>query len=86
MEHFVRMLATPLQWRNKLFSLEFEYDEGFEFEHSISFNELPPDKQVKAKTLSQGADKVVLEEVFGIDKHSYEVYVYRKGKLAKVDI
>lgn len=79
-------LTTRLQWRNKLFSLEFEYDEGFEFEHSISNSELPIDKQVKVKKLSHGADHVVIEEVFGIGKHSYEVYIYRQGKLEKFDI
>lgn len=79
-------MTTQLQWRNKLFALEFEYDEGFEFEHTTSLSELPPDKQLQVKKLSQGADKVVLEEVFSIDKHSYEVYVYRKGKLEKFAI
>ncbi|GAB4043302.1 sulfite exporter TauE/SafE family protein [Spirosoma jeollabukense] len=79
-------MTTQLQWRNKLFALEFEYDEGFEFEHNISFSELPPDKQVQAMKLSQGADKVVFEEVFSFDTHSYEVYVYRKGKLEKFDM
>lgn len=79
-------MTTQLQWRNKLFSLEFEYDEGFEFEHTIPFQELPHDKQVEVAKLGQGADKVVLEEVFGIGKHSYEAYVYRKGKLEKLDI
>lgn len=79
-------MTTQLQWRNKLFSLEFEYDEGFEFEHTIPFHELPQDKQVKVTRISRGADKVVLEEVVGIGKHSYEAYIFRKGKLAKVDL
>mgnify|MGYP002386999505 FL=1 len=79
-------MSTQLQWRNKLFSLEFEYDEGFEFEHTIPLSELPTDKQIEAKKLSQGANHVVLEEVFGIDKHTYEIYVYRKGKLEKFDM
>lgn len=79
-------MTTQLQWRNNLFSLEFEYDEGFEFEHSIPLDELPLDKQIKAKALSRGADKVVLEEVFAIHKHSYEEYVSRKGRLEKFDI
>ena len=35
-------LETQLQWRKNLFALEFEYDEGFEFERSIPFAELPP--------------------------------------------
>ncbi|GAB4019201.1 sulfite exporter TauE/SafE family protein [Spirosoma koreense] len=79
-------MTTQLQWRNKLFSLEFEYDEGFEFEHTIPYQELPYDKQVDVTKLGQGADHVVLEEVFGIGKHSYEAYVYRKGKLETFDI
>lgn len=79
-------LTTQLQWRNNLFSLEFEYDEGFEFEHSISFSELPPDKQAMARRLSKGADHVFLEEVFGVGRHTYEVYTYRRGKLTKFDI
>ncbi len=79
-------LTTQLQWRNNLFSLEFEYDEGFEFEHSIAFSELPPDKQAMVRRLSKGADHVFLEEVFGVGRHTYEVYTYRRGKLTKFDI
>ena len=78
--------TTQLQWRNKLFSLEFEYDEGFEFEHTISFTDLPPDKRAQVKPLVKGSDRYVLEEVFGFDKHVYEVYVYRSGKLQKFDV
>lgn len=79
-------LTTQLQWRNNLFSLEFEYDEGFEFEHSIAFSELPPDKQAMVRRLSKGADHIFLEEVFGVGRHTYEVYTYRRGKLTKFDI
>ncbi|UHG94753.1 sulfite exporter TauE/SafE family protein [Spirosoma oryzicola] len=79
-------MTTQLQWRNKLFSLEFEYDEGFEFEHTIPFQELPYDKQVEVTKLGQGGDHVVVEEVFEIGQHSYEAYVYRKGKLEKFDL
>ena len=78
--------TTQLQWRNKLFSLEFEYDEGFEFEHSIAFNELALDKQNQVAELIKGADRYVLEEVFGFNKHTYEVYVYRGRELQKFDI
>ena len=79
-------IETQLHWRNKLFALEFEYDEGFEFERSIALSELPPDKQARVNALSRGADKVFLEEVHGIDRHSYEAYVYRQGKLEKHDL
>lgn len=79
-------LETQLHWRKNLFALEFEYDEGFEFERSISISELPPDKQTRVKTLSQGADKLFLEEVYGVDRHAYEAYVFRRGKLEKFDL
>ncbi|WP_338868346.1 sulfite exporter TauE/SafE family protein [Spirosoma sp. SC4-14] len=78
--------TTQLQWRNTLFSLEFEYDEGFEFEHTIVFNDLPSDKQAQVRALSRGAEKYVLEEVFSLHQRSYEVYVYRGNKLEKFDI
>ncbi|XAZ81861.1 sulfite exporter TauE/SafE family protein (plasmid) [Fibrella sp. ES10-3-2-2] len=78
-------LETQLQWRKQLFALEFEYDEGFEFERSIKLSELPPDKQAHVNALSRGADKVFLEEVYGIDRHSYEAYIFRGGKLEKYD-
>ncbi|WP_288428254.1 sulfite exporter TauE/SafE family protein [uncultured Spirosoma sp.] len=79
-------LATQLQWRNKLFALEFEYDGGFEFEHSIPFGELPADKQMLAKKLGRGADRLFVEEVFGVGEHAYELYVYRHGNLRKFDM
>ena len=43
-------------------------------------------KQARVKTLSQGADKLFLEEVYGVDRHAYEAYVYRRGKLEKFDL
>lgn len=79
-------IETQLQWRKKLFALEFEYDEGFEFERSIAFTDLPPAKQGRVKLLSQGVDRVFLEEVYGIDRHTYEAYIFRREKLEKVDL
>lgn len=79
-------IQTQVQWRQGYFALEFEYDDGIEFENKISINELPAEKQVTAKKLTNGSDKFILEEVYGINKHYYEVYVFRKGKLEKFDI
>lgn len=78
---------TKVQWRQSpVIVLEFEFDEGFEFEHTVSLADLPPDKQAQVKKLSAGADRVVLEEVFGIGKHYYEAYVFRGRKLEKSDV
>lgn len=68
-------------------TLEFKYDEGFEVEQRIELASLPHDKQAEVKKLSQHADRIMIEEVFGIGKHSYELYCFKKGKLmAKYDI
>lgn len=79
-------IQTQVQWRQGYFALEFEYDDGIEFESPVSLNDLPVEKQVIVRELSKGVDKFILEEVFGIDKHYYEVYVFRKDKLEKFDI
>lgn len=79
-------LETNLQWRHRLFTLEFEYDEGFEYERSIQLTDLPAAQQARVRSLSKGADKVLLEEVFGLNKHYYEAYLYRRGRLEKFDL
>ena len=68
-------------------TLEFKYDEGFEVEQRIELASLPPDKQVRVKKLSDHAESIIIEEVFGIGKRSYELYCFKKGKLtAKYDL
>ena len=80
-------LATKMEWRQRTFQIDFEYDDGaFEVEYEINKKDLPVEKQLQVDQLSQQADKVELEEVYGINKHYYEVYVYKNGKLSKYDI
>lgn len=80
-------LETKMQWQQRTFGVDFEYDDGaFEIEYEIKLADLPAKKQILVNQLAQKADKVVLEEVYGIHKHYYEVYVYKSGKLTKHDI
>lgn len=80
-------IETSVQWRQgRVLALEFEFDEGFECERTIALAELPADRQSRVQTLSRGADKVLIEEVFGIDRHYYEAYIFGNGKLTKVDL
>ncbi len=80
-------LETKMQWRQRTFEVDFEFDDGsFEVEHDIKMEDLPVDKQIQVIQLSQSADNVLLEEVYGFNKHYYEVYVYKAGKLSKYDI
>lgn len=80
-------IETKMQWRKRTFQIDFEYDDGsFEIEYPITLEDLPADKQILAAELGKSADKVLLEEVYGIHTHYYEVYVYKDGKLNKHDI
>jgi uncharacterized membrane protein YfcA len=77
---------TKLEWKRSTFALEFEYDEGFEVEHSVTLADIPAEKHAFVQKVSAQADKVILEEVFGINKHYYEVYVYKNKKIKKYDL
>ena len=80
-------IETAVQWRQgQVLALEFEFDEGFEYERTIALAELPADRRSRVQTLNRGADKVLIEEVFGIDRHYYEAYIFRNGKVVKADV
>ena len=80
-------LETKMQWRQRTFEVDFEFEDGaFEVEYEIKLEDLPVSIQAQVKQLSLEADKVELEEVYGINKHYYEVYVYKNSKLSKYDI
>ena len=78
-------MESKLQWQRAGFAIEFEYDEGLEYEQEIPFSELPEEKQkiVMDEKLTADADQVIIEEVFGFDSHSYETYFFKKGSLIK---
>lgn len=79
-------MEAKLKYRHQMFSVEFEFDEGFETERKINFIDMPLSTRQKALQLAQDADHVMLEEVYGFGKHYFEVYVYNNGKLTKHDI
>ena len=80
-------VESKLQWQGSNLSIEFEYDEGFEYEKVIPFSELPHDKQAIVKAQEDGADRVVIEEVFGFNSHSYEAYFFNgKNLVRKIDV
>lgn len=79
-------METKMRWKQRDFSLEFEYDEGFEIERTTSLLALPPRLQKIVYQMVSNADRVVFEEVNGIHKHYYEVYLYQNSKLEKHDL
>ncbi|WP_199097749.1 sulfite exporter TauE/SafE family protein [Dyella sp. ASV21] len=74
---------TRLDWAETRLTMEFKYQEGFEFEQVIDWSELPLDQQQRAASLIKAADRVVVEEVRTLRQRSYELYVYRDGQLDK---
>lgn len=79
-------VESKIQWQQANFAIEFEYDEGFEYEQVINLSELPLDKQNFVLTNKKNADTIIVEEVFGLSKHSYEAYFFgNKGLVNKID-
>ena len=80
-------VESKLQWQGSSLSIEFEYDEGFEYERVIPFSDLPAGKQATVRSQENDADRVVIEEVFGFNSHSYEAYFFNgKNLVRKIDV
>ncbi len=80
-------IESKLQWQNTNLAIEFTYDEGFEYEQKIPFSELPLAQQSEVLIRKGDADNMIIEEVFGFGKHSYEAYYFHEGKLiGKIDL
>ena len=76
---------TKLQWKQGNIAMEFEYEEGFQYEHQVSFSELPKEKQDIAKKLGANAKVIRYEEVHGYNIHYYEIYLVKNNKLQQID-
>jgi hypothetical protein len=74
-------VESKLQWQSAVFTLEFEYDEGFEYEQVIPFAELPTILQRTVLSKKLDSDHIVIEEVFGFNTHSYEAYYFKNSQL-----
>ncbi|MDB5273564.1 MAG: hypothetical protein JWO58_1931 [Chitinophagaceae bacterium] len=80
-------IDTKMQWKKSTFEIDLEYDDGsLEIEYGIKLADLPNDKQQAVLKMTAGSDHYILEEVYGVNKHYYEVYIYKGGKLSKYDI
>ncbi len=67
-----------------IYTIEFKYGEGFEFERIIPFAHLDPIKQDYVNAQNIGATKIVIEKVYSFKKISYEAYYYsEKNQLIK---
>ncbi|WP_202944749.1 sulfite exporter TauE/SafE family protein [Beijerinckia indica] len=66
---------AKLHWRHYVFSVEFNHLYDMEFERIIPLSILPTALQEAVQQLAQNADETVIEEIFGLGSHNYEVSV-----------
>lgn len=67
---------AALSWNDLLYTIEFKYGEGFEFEKIIAFSALSDSQQTFVLSHQGDAAKVVIEKVYSLKKTSYEAYYY----------
>jgi len=65
-------------WNDLLYTVEFKYEEGFEFEKLIPFTELTPTRQAFVISQQTDAHKTIIEKVYSLRKISYEAYYYNE--------
>ena len=79
-------LETKLKWQNAHYTLEFTYDEGFEFEQIIPITDLTPAQKELVLSKYPNADKIIIEAVYGVGSKTYEAYYFNKNSfLDKID-
>jgi uncharacterized protein len=67
---------AAFSWNDLLYTIEFKYGEGFEFESIIAFTDLPIPKQAYVLNNKADAKKIVIEKVYSLKETSYEAYYY----------
>lgn len=72
---------ATVSWSDLIYTIEFKYGEGFEFEKIIPFSDLDSSRQAHVNEQNLGAVKIVIEKVYSMKKTSYEAYYYDKNNL-----
>lgn len=67
---------TALNWDDLIYTIEFKYGEGFEFEKLIPFSALSAQRQTLVLAQQPLSTRAVVEKVYSIRKTSYEAYFY----------
>ncbi len=69
-------LEARLTWKTLIYSVEFDYNRGLEFEKVIPLTSLSIERQHYVQSMREGAAKVVIEKVYTLTTISYEVYYF----------
>ncbi|MEJ1241848.1 sulfite exporter TauE/SafE family protein [Chryseolinea sp. T2] len=76
-------VESKIQWQNAGIAFEFQFDEGLEFEQTVSMNDVPEEVQKIILAHQGNASNIVVEEVHGLNGHSFEAYYFSDNKLLK---
>ncbi|PKM37437.1 MAG: sulfite exporter TauE/SafE family protein [Gammaproteobacteria bacterium HGW-Gammaproteobacteria-10] len=71
-----RGIDASFKWSDLIYTLEFRYEEGFEFEKIVPLSSLPANKQNYINSQRNEAGKIVIEKVYTIRSVTYEAYFY----------
>lgn len=75
---------ASLRWGGEGLSLEWKFDEGFEFERIVPLHQVPADIRQRALAMAEGADQLVVEEVRRPGgQRSYEIHAWHGERLVK---
>lgn len=75
-KHVAKGYDAEISWDDVFYTVEFKYNEGFEFEKIIPFSSLSVAQQQWLKAQQGNAHKIVIEKVYAIGSISYEAYFY----------
>jgi len=78
-------MAGKLRWYDGNFAVEYPYDDdnGLEFEQTIPITELSSKQKRLVFSKAKGTDKVIIEIVYSIGKHSYQAYYFKDNMFKK---
>lgn len=71
-----RNLETKIQWQNAGYAMEFNFDEGFEFEQIVPLKSLSPEQKQFIRSKNEAGYRVVIEQVYTIRTSFFEAYLY----------
>lgn len=74
-------MELKLEWKKQIYSFEFTYNEGFEFEQIIPMNQLSNEQIDIVNKNSGSSDTILIEVVYSIKGKSYEAYYFQKNEL-----
>ncbi|NBS15785.1 MAG: sulfite exporter TauE/SafE family protein [Gammaproteobacteria bacterium] len=76
LNHLAEDFEATLTWNKLIYSLEFNYGEGFEFEQVVPLASLSLEQQEQLSLIGQNYDHILLEKVTSLSGEHYEANIF----------